>query len=170
MMITKMALPRRTFLRGVGATLALPLLDAMVPALSALAKTPAKPVSRLGFIYVPNGAVMSKWTPAQSGRAFELSPTLVPLEPFRDQTLVVSGLAQLQANSFDDGADHSAPPASRSERVASIAPVGPGVRLHSRAAFEFDSDTPEASRSRRRSCTTSATTSRRSTSVGGPDC
>jgi hypothetical protein len=108
MMITKMALPRRTFLRGVGASLALPLLDAMVPALSALAKTPARPASRLGFIYVPNGAVMNKWTPAQEGRAFELSPTLAPLEPFRQQTLVVSGLAQLQANSFDDGAgDHS---------------------------------------------------------------
>jgi hypothetical protein len=108
MMITRMALPRRTFLRGVGATLALPLLDAMVPALAALAKTPAQPASRLGFIYVPNGAVMNKWTPAQEGRAFELSPTLAPLEPFRDQTLVVSGLAQLQANSFDDGAgDHS---------------------------------------------------------------
>src|SRR5262245_20062037 len=108
MMITKMALPRRAFLRGVGATLALPLLDAMVPALSALAKTPAKPASRLGFIYVPNGAVMNKWTPAEHGRAFELSPTLAPLEPFREQTMVVSGLAQLQANSFDDGAgDHS---------------------------------------------------------------
>ena len=108
MMITRMALPRRTFLRGVGATLALPLLDAMVPALTVFAKTSARPVSRLGFIYVPNGAVMEKWTPAASGRGFEFSPTLAPLEPFRDQTLVVSNLAQLQANSFDDGAgDHS---------------------------------------------------------------
>ena len=58
MMITRMALPRRAFLRGAGATLALPLLDAMVPALTAFAKTPAQSVSRLGFIYVPNGAVM----------------------------------------------------------------------------------------------------------------
>ena len=108
MMITRMALPRRTFLRGVGATLALPLLDAMVPALTAFAKTSAQPVSRLGFIYVPNGAVMEKWTPAAIGRGFEFSPTLTPLEPFRDQMLVVSNLAQLQANSFDDGAgDHS---------------------------------------------------------------
>ena len=100
MMITKMALPRRTFLRGVGATLALPLLDAMVPALTVYAKPAARPVSRLGFIYVPNGAVMEKWTPAASGRGFEFSPTLSPLEPFRDQTLVVSGLAQLQADSL----------------------------------------------------------------------
>jgi hypothetical protein len=108
MFITKMSLPRRTFLRGVGATLALPLLDAMVPALSALSKTAAKPVSRLGFVYVPNGAVMNKWTPAAAGRGFELSPTLAGLEPLRDRVLVVSGLAHLQANSFDDGAgDHS---------------------------------------------------------------
>jgi hypothetical protein len=103
-----MALPRRTFLRGLGATLALPLLDSMVPALTALSKTAGKPVPRLGFVYVPNGAVMNKWTPAATGKAFELSPTLAALEPFRDRTLVVSGLAHLQANSFDDGAgDHS---------------------------------------------------------------
>jgi hypothetical protein len=108
MMIMKAALPRRTFLRGLGATLALPLLDAMVPALSAVAKTAGKAVPRLGFIYVPNGAVMTHWTPAQTGRAFEFSQTLAPLAPFRDQTLVVSNLAQMQANSFDDGAgDHS---------------------------------------------------------------
>jgi hypothetical protein len=73
MMITKMALPRRMFLRGIGASLALPLLDAMVPALSAFAKTAAKPANRLGFIYVPNGAVMSTWTPEATGRAFELA-------------------------------------------------------------------------------------------------
>jgi hypothetical protein len=108
MIISKMALPRRTFLRGLGATMALPLLDAMVPALSALNKTAAKSASRLAFIYVPNGAVMDKWTPATAGRGFELSPTLSPLEPFRNQLMVTSGLAHLQANSFDDGAgDHS---------------------------------------------------------------
>ena len=108
MIISKMALPRRTFLRGLGATMALPLLDAMVPALSALDKTAARPASRLAFVYVPNGAVMDKWTPTEAGRGFALSPTLTPLEPFRDQVLVTSGLAHLQANSFDDGAgDHS---------------------------------------------------------------
>jgi hypothetical protein len=108
MIISKLALPRRTFLRGLGATMALPLLDAMVPAMSALNKTAAKSASRLAFIYVPNGAVMDKWTPAATGRGFELSPTLTPLEPFRNQLLVTSGLAHLQANSFDDGAgDHS---------------------------------------------------------------
>jgi len=108
MMITKLALPRRTFLRGVGAALALPFLDAMVPALTALDKTVARPARRLGFIYVPNGAVMDKWTPVGTGSDFTFSQSLTPLEPFRDQLLVLSGLAQMQARSFDDGAgDHS---------------------------------------------------------------
>ena len=73
MIITKRALPRRTFLRGIGVTVALPLLDAMVPALSALAKTAARPVRRLGFIYVPNGVAMTSavnyWTPRGEGTA-----------------------------------------------------------------------------------------------------
>jgi hypothetical protein len=107
MIITKMALPRRTFLRGVGATLALPLLDAMVPALTAAAKTPASPVPRIGFIYTPNGVIQAQWTPAREGAGFALSPILEPLAPFRDQVVVVSGLAHRQAESFGDGnADH----------------------------------------------------------------
>ena len=92
MVITKMSLPRRTFLRGVGATLALPLLDAMVPALSAVAKTPASPVGRLGVIYVPNGMAMEYWTPKAEGTAFEITPVLQPLAPFRDRLLVITGL------------------------------------------------------------------------------
>ena len=107
MIITKLALPRRTFLRGMGATLALPLLDAMIPALTAVARTAARPVPRIGFIYTPNGVIQAQWTPAATGRAFELSPILQPLESFRDQVLVVSGLAHRQAESFGDGnADH----------------------------------------------------------------
>jgi hypothetical protein len=92
MIITKMALPRRTFLRGVGASLALPLLDAMVPALSAMAKTAASPVRRLGVVYVPNGMAMEYWTPAGAGPEFGLTPVLQPLAPFRDRLLIVSGL------------------------------------------------------------------------------
>ena len=114
MFITKRALPRRTFLRGVGATLALPLLDAMVPAATALAQTAANPVRRLGFIYLPNGVArnftgINYWTPAGEGTGFELSPILSPLAPYRDRLLVVSGLAQHQADAFDDGAngDHT---------------------------------------------------------------
>jgi hypothetical protein len=88
MVITKIALPRRTFLRGVGATLALPLLDAMVPAMRAA--TPRVP--RFAPIYFGNGANMFEWTPAAEGIGFELSPTLKPLEAFRNRTLVFTGL------------------------------------------------------------------------------
>src|SRR5215831_9577873 len=91
-MITKRFIPRRTVLRGIGATLALPFLDGMVPALSAIGKTAAKPFNRLGVVYVPNGVIMKAYLPATEGASYELSPTLSPLAPFRDQVLVVSGL------------------------------------------------------------------------------
>ena len=108
MFITKKALPRRTFLRGMGVSLALPLLDAMVPAASALAKTAAKPVRRLGFVYVPNGAVMSHWQPDGDDVLSELSPTLSPLTPFQDQVIVPIGLSQKQAEALGDGnGEHS---------------------------------------------------------------
>ena len=93
MIITRKALPRRTVLRGLGATLALPLLDSMAPALTALGKTPARPAGRLGIVYVPNGIVMEQWTPAAAGAGFELTPTLRPLERFRDRLTVVTGLS-----------------------------------------------------------------------------
>ena len=95
MMITKTALPRRTFLRGTGAAVALPLLDAMAPALTAFAKTPAAPVRRLGVAYVPNGMIMPAWTPPAEG-PLELSPVLHPLAPFKDRMLVFSGLDGVQ--------------------------------------------------------------------------
>ena len=108
MMIRKLSLPRRTFLRGLGATVALPLLDAMVPALTAEARTAAAPVRRLGFIYIPNGAVMQEWTPAETGPGFALSRILQPLQPYRNQLTVVSGLAHGQAEPLGDGnGEHS---------------------------------------------------------------
>ena len=108
MIITKLALPRRTFLRGMGATLALPLLDAMVPALSVTARTAARPTCRLGFIYIPNGVNLDAWRPAGEASALQLSSTLAPLEPCRDQLLVLSGLALREAESQGDGGgDHS---------------------------------------------------------------
>ena len=70
MIITKLHLPRRTFLRGLGATIALPLLDGMVPALTALSRTAAAPVRRLGIFYVPNGMAMKYWMPTGEGSAF----------------------------------------------------------------------------------------------------
>src|SRR5712691_7448431 len=92
MIITKKALPRRTFLRGVGASLALPLLDAMVPSMTALAATPANPVRRLGFVYIPMGCHAAQWTPPSVGGLTELSPTLRSLSPFVDQLTVISNL------------------------------------------------------------------------------
>ena len=92
MIVTKKSIPRRTVLRGRGATVALPLLDGMVPAFAATRAAAAKPVGRFGVVYVPHGAVMANWTPAETGAAFELSPILTPLKPFRDQMLIVTGL------------------------------------------------------------------------------
>jgi Protein of unknown function (DUF1552) len=92
MIITKKALPRRTFLRGMGASLALPLLDAMVPSMTALAKTPAEPVRRLGFVYMPMGCDVARWTPPGEGRLVELSPTLQSLSPIVDQLTVITNL------------------------------------------------------------------------------
>lgn len=108
MIITRKHLSRRTFLRGAGALVGLPLLDAMVPALGrARAATPPPP-TRLCFVYVPNGMVMPSWTPAGRGRDFAFTPILKPLEPFRDQTLVVSRLMAYNANALGDGGgDHA---------------------------------------------------------------
>ena len=98
MIITKKAIPRRAVLRGLGAAVALPLLDSMVPALVAARKTVANPIVRLGAIYLPNGMSMDSWTPAQAGSEFEFSPTLMPLLPRRDRVLVVSGLRNSAAD------------------------------------------------------------------------
>ena len=92
MILTRKALPRRTFLRGVGAAVALPLLDAMVPSMTALAKTPAEPVRRLGFVYMPMGCDLPRWTPPGDRGLTELSPSLQPLKNVADQLTVISNL------------------------------------------------------------------------------
>ncbi len=102
MFITKKALPRRTFLRGVGATIALPFLDAMVPARAGAATT-SGPVSRLGFFYVPNGMFLPNFHPVATGSNFELTPVLKPLEPFREHLTVLSGLSNLGVISPNEG-------------------------------------------------------------------
>ena len=108
------SLPRRTFLRGLGATLALPMLDSMTPPLSALG--PSTPPIRLGYVYTPNGIVGAcdksprpfMWTPKTVGANFEFSPTMKALEPFRDQINVLSGLAQVTGRALGDGpGDHA---------------------------------------------------------------
>ena len=92
MILTKKALPRRTFLKGVGATLSLPLLDAMVPAATALEKTPAKPVRRLGYVFMPMGCDITRWTPPGGEKLDKLSPILSSLEPVKQDVTIVSNL------------------------------------------------------------------------------
>jgi hypothetical protein len=116
MIVTKRAIPRRTVLRGLGTALALPLLDSMVPALSALRNTAANAVRRFGVVYTPNGMVMPSWTPAKDGVDFEFTPTLKPLEPFRDRVTVLTGLS-------------SKPPAN--------SPAGAAAGVHARASTRF---------------------------------
>jgi hypothetical protein len=103
MFLTKRSLPRRTFLRGAGTALALPLLDAMVPAMTALAQTPARPGTRFGAVFIPNGAIMESWTPAGTDANFEMSPALKPLERFRDSMVVISNLVRAAT----PGGDHA---------------------------------------------------------------
>jgi hypothetical protein len=140
--IIRRALPRRTFLRGLGAAVALPLLDAMVPALAAQAGTPARSTSRLAVVYLPNGIVMSEWTPAKDGATFDLSPTLAPLARFRDRLIVITGLR--------NGAPHLAVHGAASTRfLTTVAPepstgsvVGAGMSMDQLAAAEFGRETP----------------------------
>lgn len=106
MFLTKKALSRRTVLRGVGTAVALPLLDAMIPAFAPAAAT--KPVQRFGLAYHPNGVIYDQWLPTGSGANFQLSPTLQQLEPFKDQLIVITGLFSDQAEALGDGGgDHS---------------------------------------------------------------
>ena len=92
MMIFKKTVPRRTFLRGFGATLALPLLDGMVPAFASTLDQGANPNIRMSFVYVPNGIMMNNWNPAQQGAGYEMTPILEPLASFRDRFSILSGL------------------------------------------------------------------------------
>ena len=101
MYLTRKHLSRRTVLKGVGASIALPLLDAMIPAGTALADTPAAVKPRLGFVYFPHGAIQKHWTPEGAGRDFKFSPILKPLEPLREYVTVVTGLRNKGGESSD---------------------------------------------------------------------
>ena len=113
MIIMKKAISRRTVLRGMGVAVALPLLEAMVPALTAVAQTAASPARRYGFFYMPNGVAMNHtntnyWKPVTVGTDFEMSQILQPLAPLRNQLTVVSGLHNRPAESLGDGnGDHT---------------------------------------------------------------
>src|SRR5262247_2349952 len=122
MFITRKHLSRRTFLQGVGATLSLPCLDAMVPALTAQSKTAANARTRLAFVYLPHGAIMDRWTPKTEGSDFEFTPILKPIEPFRDYVNVITGLGHKAA---DTTAVHSLSPTTWLSGVRPKATQGP---------------------------------------------
>ena len=107
MFITKKYLPRRTVLRGLGAAVALPLLDGMVPALTAQRRTAAAPVRRFGVFYVPNGMSMPYWFPKEEGPLAALPPTLQSLSAFKDRVLLCGGLDDESANLVKGGGDHA---------------------------------------------------------------
>src|SRR5712671_3000990 len=127
MFITKKALSRRTFLRGAGATVALPFLDAMVPALSAQG---VKSTPRLGFIYMANVVIQRQWNPETVGAGFALPPTLKPLSAMRDQINVISGLAHSPADTFGDGTgDHPRASAAWLTGVHAFDRTQPGIEV-----------------------------------------
>ncbi|HKX32913.1 MAG TPA: DUF1552 domain-containing protein [Blastocatellia bacterium] len=108
MIVTRTRLPRRTFLKGMGTALALPMLDAMTPALASIGDAKSKAPVRLVFVYVPNGIVMKHWTPAREGRNFEFPRILKPLEALREELSVLSGLDDHHGNALGDGpGDHA---------------------------------------------------------------
>ena len=140
MFISKKHLPRRTFLRGVGATVALPLLDAMIPASTALAQTAARPLPKLGFIYFPHGAIMDQWTPGAEGADFDLPAVLAPLAPFQRQLTVVTGLENRHAS----GPTHAITPGTWLSGVSpriSHDPYG-GITADQVAAQHIGQETP----------------------------
>jgi len=149
MVIFKVAIPRRTFLRGVGATLALPVLDAMTPAFAAPSTRP----TRMAFMQTPNGIfnLNGEWTPKTVGGNFELTRTLEPLAPFKDRMLVISGLDNQQAAGLtgEIGGDHpracTAWLTGTHAKMTSGADLHAGVSVDQIAAKEFGKSTQLAS-------------------------
>ncbi len=150
MIIKKLSLPRRTFLRGLGATLSLPLLDAMVPALSALKQTAATPPVRLGFVFVPNGLILRDFLPETEGPGFKMPRLLAPLGAYQEQLTIVSGLA----NAAGDALDASSGPHSRGSgcwlngmraRRTEGSDIQAGTTIDQFAAKQLGKETPLAS-------------------------
>jgi hypothetical protein len=126
MFVTKKALPRRAFLRGMGTAVALPFLDAMAPALSAMSPAPM----RFGFVYIANGVIQNQWNPTTTGRNFELPPILQPFKNVKDSINVISGLAHKQADTFGDGTgDHPRASAAWLTGVHAYDRTRPGVEV-----------------------------------------
>jgi hypothetical protein len=147
--LTKKHLSRRTVLRGLGATVSLPLLESMIPAQTPLAKTAAKPQVRLGLCFIPHGAVMANWTPIGNGTDFEFSRTLQPIAPYRDRVVVLTNLAHRQAapaGPGDNGGDHTRSPAVYLNGVhpkrTDGADIRAGVTIDQMAAAMIGQETP----------------------------
>jgi hypothetical protein len=142
MFITKKHLSRRTFLQAAGATMALPFLESMVPALTAQSQSAANAGLRLGFVYLPHGAIMESWTPKTEGAGFEFAPILKPIEAFRDKLNIVSGLHHQAA---DSSAVHSLSPTTWLSGVRPKATQGmdafAGVTADQFAAQQIGQDT-----------------------------
>src|SRR5688572_3912565 len=147
--LTRKHLPRRTVLRGLGVAVALPVLDAMIPAATALAQTAARPKTRFSCIYIPHGATMDLWTPKTVGRDFAFSQILKPFEPFRQSINVLSNLAHRNvapASGEDSGG------AENHSRAAAVFLTGAhpfkgdvakvGVSVDQMAAAVIGQDTP----------------------------
>jgi len=152
MISTKKHMSRRTVLRGLGATIALPLLDGMVPAFAAMRQTAAKPVRRFAAFYLPNGMSMASWTPSGEGKTFEFSPILEPLAPFRDRLVVVSGMCSKEADPLpgEGDGDHSRAQAgfltgAHAKKTGSGADIEAGISMDQIAAREFGKETQLAS-------------------------
>ena len=145
MVVRKLHLSRRTMLRGIGASLALPFLDAMVPALTAQARTAAAARKRLACVYVPHGVILDQWTPSTAGADFEFKPILKPLEPFRQQVTVVTNLLRPER-----GVDtnHAGAPSSFLTGVPPKRTAGPDFSLGARANERAQSVSEWHSRSR----------------------
>ena len=151
MMVFQKAIPRRTFLRGAGTALALPLLDSMFPAFASPAQTASLMATRVSFLAVPNGIIMDRWTPGAAGKGFPLTPVLEPLAAFRDRTVVLSGLANNEARKleFEIAGDHpracSAYLTATHPRMTSGADIHCGVSVDQVAAKELGRRTQLAS-------------------------
>src|SRR5207249_1152769 len=147
MMIFKKSIPRRTFLRGAGTALALPLLDAMFPAFASAAETASKTATRLSFFTVPNGIIMDKWTPGAVGNGYEITPILEPLAAFKDRILLLGGLANNEARKleFEIAGDHpracSAYLTATHPKMTSGADIHCGVSVDQIAARELGKHT-----------------------------
>jgi len=148
MMVFRKAIPRRTFLRGAGTALALPLLDAMVPAFASAAQVTATRPARLSFFAVPNGIIMDKWTPTAAGSGFPMTPVLEPLAAFRDRMVVIGGLANNEARKleFEIAGDHpracSAYLTATHPKMTSGADIHCGVSVDQVAAKALGRQTP----------------------------